>query len=118
MISQNEQLTPREAILIDNEKEENRRAREHALAVSKLNVQQKITELKLRQAEGTKARIHAQKMKEVELAIRREDTKWQNLLRLPRLLIMLPVYIVLAFGATILLVKKGELPEKVYQLLK
>lgn len=63
-------------------------------------------------------------MKKLELEIKREDykarielkrleQKWKNLLKLPKLLILLPVYIIMAFAYIVAIIRKRE-PSKDY----
>lgn len=97
MIS-SEQISPREHFLLDNENEQNRLSREHALAISRLSLEAKKVELRLKQDERIAARKHQQQMKELELAIREKEVQWGQLLRLPLLIIKLPVLILLGIA--------------------
>lgn len=114
----NDMLTPRESILMEAEKEENRLSREHALQMQKLAIELKKTEIKLRQEDATKSRKHQEQMKQVELAIREQEVKWQNLLKIPLLIIRLPILTILTIGYIIDRVKKTEPSDKFWQLMK
>lgn len=105
----NEILSPRESYLIDNENQQMREARNHAVLLKKLEIEEKKIEFKLKQADAVRSRIHQQKMKELELAIRDKELKWGNLLRLPTLLLKLPVLILLGIAYIIAVATKQDI---------
>lgn len=117
-IISNDQLTPRESILLDRDKEENRLAREHATRMKQLDIAQRKLELQLRQQDAIKSRKHQESMKELEYAIRFQESRWRSLLKIPLVIIKLPVYLILGIGASILLARGEELPDKLYEILK
>lgn len=90
-LNNNESLSPREHFLLENDNEQGRLMREHALRVKELDIQGVKVQIQLRQEDATKSRLHQEHMKEVELAIRTQETKWGQLLRIPVLIIKLPI---------------------------
>ena len=60
----------------------------------------------------------AVEMKRLDLDLARLEAKWSSWLRIPRLLVLLPVLLVLSIGAVISAARKSEFPEKFWQLLR
>ncbi len=103
---------------MEKEAEENRLSREHATRMKQLDIQLKKTELQLRQAEAIRSRKHQQNMKEIEYAIRYQETRWRALLKIPLYIIKLPIYTIIAIGCTIRLATNKEIPTNIIDLLK
>ena len=99
-IVDNPELTPREWTLLENERDENRLIREHAVAMKRL-------ELEI-ERENNAAQI---KLKELE-------SRWQAWLRLPSLLIKLPLFILLGVAYIISVITKKEMPKRFWDLLE
>jgi hypothetical protein len=74
------ELTPRELVLMETEKEEYRNAREHAIAM-------KTLELELSREQG-----------QAEIMLKKLESKWASWLKLPKLIILSPVLLVLAIA--------------------
>jgi hypothetical protein len=103
---------------MEREAEENRLSREHAITMRRLDIQLKKEELLLKQEEAIKSRNHAQTMKEMELKIRELQVRWTNLLRIPIMVVMLPVYFILGIAIIIEVVRKEEPSDKIIALIK
>jgi hypothetical protein len=58
----------------------------------------------------------SEKEKEIELA--RLEAKWASWLKIPLVLIKLPVYLILALAYCIAVARKAEVPEDFWKLLK
>lgn len=61
---------------------------------------------------------HAIQMKELEIEVQKIEAKWSSLLRLPVLIITLPVRIVLAVAFCIAVARKHELSEPFWNYMK
>lgn len=57
-------------------------------------------------------------MKKLELELARLETKWASWLRIPKLIVMLPVLLVLSIGAVISAARKSEFHGKFWDLLR
>jgi hypothetical protein len=102
-------LSPREHMLMDNENANLDKQLTHQLRMKQLEIEAKKLELKLRAEESTKSRKHSQQMKELELAIRQSELKWQQILRLPTILLKLPVLCLFGIAYCISCVKGNEI---------
>lgn len=89
-IQENEQLTPREHIIMENERDEARLIREHAITIKQLEWSIK--------REENQAKIELKKL----------EAKWSSLLRIPTLIIKLPIMVVLSFGYIVAVFRKQE----------
>ena len=98
-IYQNEVVTPRETIQHDWELDAWNKQAAHDLKIHQLKLESVKAELKLRQEERLASRKHQEHMKELELEIRRYETQWGQILRLPVMIIRLPLYIL--FGVAL-----------------
>jgi hypothetical protein len=90
----------------------------HARELKRLEIELRRSELKLRQEDAVKARKHYEQMKELEYAIRFQETRWRSLVRIPLMIIKLPVLIIIAVGATIEMIRTKEIPKDIIELLK
>lgn len=79
-IQEDTMLTPRESIILEHETEEQRLAREHAVRMKELDVELAKTN-------------HA-----ANIELKKLEAKWSSWLKLPALIIKLPVLILLSFG--------------------
>lgn len=61
---------------------------------------------------------HAVRLKELELELARLEAKWSAWLRIPKLLVLLPVVLVLSIGAVISAIRKSDFHEKFWDLLR
>lgn len=80
LVDENIQLSPRESMLMEHDTEERRLGREHAVRIKEL-------ELELAR-ENHRANIELKKL----------EAKWSSWLKIPVLIIKLPVLILLSFG--------------------
>jgi len=110
-------MSPREHLEHEWRLDEFQKQAAHAIALKKLEIELRKTELKLRQEDATKARKHSEQLKELEYAIRYQETRWRSLLRIPLMIIKLPVLIIVAIGATIKWIRKDEIETKLIELL-
>lgn len=101
-------MTAREKILLDTDLAENERNRQHALAMKQFDVDLKKSELKLRQEDRVKERVHSQRMATLQTAQIRYEAGWQNILRLPLVIIKLPVYILFGIAYIVCIGTKQE----------
>lgn len=61
---------------------------------------------------------YAQRIKEMDLQVRQLEVRWLQLLRLPAMIILLPVRLVLAFAIPISVITKTTLPDQYWEFLK
>lgn len=94
-ILENQQLTAREHILLEHEKDEAARSREHAVRLKELDL------------------ALAREKYQAQVELRRLESKWSTLLRIPIVIIKLPIHIVLAVGY-LLATLRGIEPSKSY----
>lgn len=99
MITENDQLTPREHVLMENERDEARLTREHAITVKQL-------ELAIKR-EDNQSKIELKKL----------EAKWSSLLRLPSLIIRLPILFILSIAYIISVIRKQEPPKSFWSSL-
>lgn len=99
LTAENTQLTPRESVLMEHESEENRLAREYAIKIKEL-------EIELAKEEHT-----------AEIELERLKSKWGTWLRLPVLVIKLPLFILLGFAYICSMFTKKEMPKRFWDLL-
>lgn len=118
MIDTQAQISPRESIQHEWDVEMFNKQSAHVAHLKKLEIDSRKLELQLRREDAQKSRKHAESLKELEYAIRYNETRWRSLLRLPALLILLPVYIILAIGCTIRLAQGKEIPQQILNLLQ
>ena len=79
-IQEDVMLTPKESILIEHQTEETRLAREHAVRMKELDLEL------------------AREKYAAEIELKKLEAKWNSWLRIPLVIIKLPVYILLSFG--------------------
>lgn len=99
-IYENESLSPREHILMENERDENRLVREHAEGMKRLEIQ-----------------LQRDK-NEAEIELRELEAKWSSWLSIPKTIIKLPVYVLLGIGYIVLCIRKQKPTEAFWKLLK
>lgn len=99
-IYENQELSPREYILLENEKEEARLGREHAVTMKRL-------ELELQKDKNAS-----------EVALRTLEAKWSSWLRLPKLLLLLPVYFLLGIASIIASIRNQKIDTNFWKLIK
>lgn len=95
MGSEEYQLTPREFAIMEAEQEDARLGREHMIAM-------KAMELNL-----------ARENHQADIKVKELDSKWSSWLKIPRLIILLPVLVPLAIAYGF----KREAPKKFWDLL-
>lgn len=88
-IVENEQLTPKEHMLLEAERDEARLAREHAVTMKRLDI---------------------------ELA--KLEAKWNSWLKIPMTIIRLPISFVLAIGYIAAVIRKQEPSERFWAYFK
>jgi hypothetical protein len=93
-ILQNEQLSPREHLLLENEKEQNRLSREHALELKHLEIELQRSRLVL------------------ENEIRKTEMKWQQVFKLPMAIIKLPVMLLFGVAVVASYITKHEIKSR------
>lgn len=98
-IVENEQLTPREHLLLEHEKDEHRLSREHAVRMKELEIQL------------------ARDKYQAQIELKRLEAKWSSLLRLPVIILKLPLHIVLALGYLLSVIRKQEPSKSFWTLL-
>jgi len=79
-VFESNELSAREYVLLENERDENRLIREHAEGLKRLEIEL--------QREKNQA----------EIELRKLEAKWASWLSLPKLVIKLPVYLLLGIG--------------------
>lgn len=89
-IQESNTLTPREHMLMENSNEQDRLMREHAVTMKQL-------ELAL-----AKERYQAQ------IELKRLEAKWSSWLRIPSLIIKLPILFILSIGYIFAVLRKQE----------
>jgi len=85
----NEVLTPREAVLLEAEKEEGRLVREHQLDLKRLDI------------EATKL-----------------ETRWNIIFKIPLTIIKLPVYFLFGIAYIVSVGRKHELPDQFWNFMR
>lgn len=116
-ILQSDIMTAREKILLDTDLAENEKNRFHQLQLKQLDVDLKKSELKLRQEDRVKARLHNQRMAVLGAEQARYEASWQNVLRLPALIIKLPVYMLFGIAYIGYVVTKQEPPTEFWEFI-
>lgn len=61
---------------------------------------------------------YAEKVKEMDLEVRKLEAKWTQLFRLPMALIWLPIRFIMAFAIPISVITKKELPQAYWDFLR
>jgi hypothetical protein len=98
--AENTQLSPREHMLMENENEQTRLAREHAVTLKRL-------ELEL-QRDKNNAAIELKKL----------EIKWANLLRIPLLILKLPIALPMSFSYVVYILKGIDPPKDFWAFLR
>jgi hypothetical protein len=99
-IVNNEQLTPREHLLMEAERDEARLAREHAIAMKKL-------ELEVKRLDNY-----------AKIELKQLESQWAAWLKLPSMLLMLPFYVLLGVAYCIATARKYEPSKRFFDLLQ
>lgn len=61
---------------------------------------------------------YAQKIKEMDLEVRKLEVRWTQVFRLPQMIILLPVKLILAFAIPISVITKKDLPPAYWEFLR
>lgn len=61
---------------------------------------------------------YAEKVKEMDLEVRKLEAKWTQLFKLPMALIWLPIRFIMAFAIPISVITKKELPQAYWDFLR
>lgn len=61
---------------------------------------------------------YAEKVQAMELEIKKLETKWTQLFRIPEALLRLPIKLILSLAIPISVITKHDLPEKFWEYLK
>lgn len=93
------EVTPRELWVVEQEREENRLAREHAVQIKSL-------ELNLAREDHS-----------AEIKLKELESKWSSWLRIPITIIKLPLLILLGFAYVCSMFTKKEMPKRFWDLL-
>ena len=99
-IYENPELTPREHLLMEHDAEQNRLAREHAVTLKQLEI--------ALQKEKNQAAIELKKL----------EVRWSSWLRLPSLILKLPLLILLGFSYIIAVIRNNEIPKEFWNVIK
>lgn len=99
-IQEETMLTPRESVLLEHDTEEQRLAREHAVRIKQL-------ELEL-----------AREKYKADIELKRLEAKWSSWLRIPIIIIELPVLLILAVGYIVDSIRGLEPSKDFWKLLK
>lgn len=119
MLTNSEQVSPRESLIHEWELEDWSKRAQHDILINRMKLEEKKLEIKLKQEDATRARRHQQQMKQLELDIRTYEAKWQQLLRLPVLLIKLPLFILFGIAFCIAVARGDSIDSSDYwKLLK
>lgn len=92
-------LTPRESVLMDNERDEARLMREHALRMKEM-------ELELHREEHT-----------AELLQKQLEAKWASWLKIPIIIVKMPVYLLLGLSYIVTAIRGGTAPTKFWEFI-
>lgn len=98
-IVDNTELTPKEHMLMEYEKEQNALNREYTVRLKELEIELK--------REENKAKIELKHL----------ESKWASWLRLPSLLLKLPMLVVMSLAYVVAVAKKYDPPKKFWELL-
>jgi len=99
-IYENVELTPKEHMMMEFQKDEAREAREHAIVMKKLEI-----ELARDKYAG-------------EIELRKLEAKWSSWLRLPSLIIKWPLFIFFGFGYVIDSIKGNDPTNNFWKFIK
>lgn len=88
-IYENTELTPKEHLLLEAERDEARLSREHQLAIKRLDIE-----------------------------VKKLEAKWSAWIKLPSLIIKLPLFIILGIGYIFAIMFKQSPPKEFWNLLK
>jgi len=113
-----ELMTAREKILLDMDRDENQKNRDHATELKRLDVELKKTELKLRQEEKARWQRHTLRMQVLQAEQARYEASWTAILKLPLSIIKLPVYLLFGIAYNIFVLTKQEPPAEFWKFLK
>lgn len=61
---------------------------------------------------------YAERLKEMDLEVKKLEVKWTQLFRLPQAIILLPVKLILALAIPISVITKKELPKEFWEFIK
>ena len=86
----------------------------HDIKIHQLKLEGTKLELKLRQEDRLAARKHQQIMKELEAEIRGYEAKWGQILRVPVMIIKIPLYILLGIAFIVATAKGKEITQGDY----
>lgn len=98
-IQEDTMLTPKESIILEHETEEARLAREHAVRMKQLDLE-----------------LAREKYK-AEIELKKLEAKWSSWLRIPLVIIKLPVYLLLGLGYLLDAIRGNEPPKDYWKLL-
>ena len=97
---ENEMLTPRESVLMEHETEEARLSREYAITIKQLELEV--------QREANSAQIELRKL----------ESKWSSWIKLPKLIILLPLILLFGIDYICSMFTKKEMPKRFWDLLQ
>lgn len=107
-------ITPREQVQHDWEVDMWGKQAAHDLEKTKLQIEAKKLELQMRQEDAMKSRTHQEHMKDLEAEIRQYEAKWTQLLRVPVLIVKLPLFILFGIAFCIATTKGTEISNNDY----
>lgn len=107
-------ISPREQIQHDWEVDMWKQQAQHDLDKTKLQIEAKKLELQMRQEDAVKSRQHQEHLKDLEAEIRSYEAKWTQLLRIPVLIVKLPLFILFGIAFCIATTKGTEISNNDY----
>jgi hypothetical protein len=99
-IYENTELTPREHLLMEHDAEQARLSREHAVTLKRLEIE-----------------LNREK-NQAAIELKRLEAKWSSWLRLPALIIKLPVLVLLGLSYICAVLRKSEIPKDFWNIIK
>lgn len=109
-----EVISPREQVQHDWEVQAFDKQAAHDLEKTRLQIEAKKLELHLRQEEAMKSRAHQEHLRDLEAEIRQYEAKWTQLLRVPVLIVKLPLFILFGIAFVVATVKGNEINQNDY----
>lgn len=89
-IVESDMLTPRESVLMENERDEARLQREYAITMKQLDL------------------ALAKEKYQAQIELRKLEAKWSSLLKIPSLVIRLPILFILSISYIFAVIRKSE----------
>lgn len=117
MIQNRRELTAAEREQHSNEVEAFKLQAGHAQKLKEIELQEKLAELRGRQESAKAARESHERVRNAELELARIEARWLSWLRIPILIVKLPVYILFGIAYCIAIARKHEPSDKFWHFL-